>query len=97
MSVFKLDWLPLGTVVTLKNVKLPVMVFSRAVRSNSDKHTFEYAGVPWPAGFSNPAKAAMFNGSDVEEVLFLGYRAEAEMQACELLSEMRDKGYGSSC
>ena len=70
--------LPIGSVVKLKNVKKPVMIFGYLQKSVAARmDTSDYIGVPYPEGNINIHLQIGFQMNDIEEVLFEGYRTKA--------------------
>ena len=75
--------LPIGSVVRLKNAQYPVMIFGYLQKSSvyPDK-VADYIAVPYPDGNINFGLQIGFMMTDIEEVLFEGYRSE-EFQPIE--------------
>ena len=70
--------LPIGSVVMLKNGTYPVMIFGYMQKSSLFPGTIaDYVGVPYPDGNIGIALQIGFMMTDIEEVLFEGYRTEA--------------------
>ena len=79
-----IDYLPIGSVVILKNGEKPLMVMgykvssidNRAIKDNKLIETndeFDYCGVLYPEGVISSNINCLFNHSDIKEVLFKGY------------------------
>ena len=66
--------LPIGSVVRIKDVKEPVMIFGylQETQLYPDKMV-DYVGVPYPIGNINITAQLGFQMTDIEEVLFEGY------------------------
>lgn len=70
--------LPIGSVVMLKGGTKPVMIFGYMQKSGlRPGEMADYIGVPYPEGNINLAVQVGFQMTDIEEVLFEGYRTEA--------------------
>jgi len=66
--------LPIGSVVRIKDVKEPIMIFGclQETKLYPDK-VVDYVGVPYPLGNINLTVQLGFQMTDIEEVLFEGY------------------------
>ena len=81
--------LPIGSVVKIRNVDTPVMIFGFLQETATKPGTVvDYVGVPYPAGNINIAYQLGFQMSDITAVLFEGYRTEA-FKPMEALLEIR--------
>lgn len=67
-------FLPIGTVVMLKNGTKKLMVFGiiQSVQENPDQE-YDYIGVPYPEGNMGQDYQYLFNHADVEQVFFRGF------------------------
>lgn len=72
-------YLPLGTVVLLKNASHRSMIigFAAANEENANK-IYDYAAVPYPEGLINTNTHFLFNHSDIDKVFYLGLSDEEE-------------------
>ena len=80
-------FLPIGTIVLLKNGKKEIMITSYGVMpegeiivngktESGDKKMFEYGGCTYPEGFVNPSNIICFNHSNIEKVCYMGYETD---------------------
>lgn len=70
--------LPIGSVVKIKDVNIPVMIFGILQKSGSrPDEIVDYVGVPYPMGNVNVLAQIGFMMTDITEVLFEGYRDES--------------------
>lgn len=80
-------FLPIGTVVLLKNGKKEVMITSYGVMpegeitvngkaENGDKKMFDYGACTYPEGFISPNNIIAFNHDKIEKVCYMGYETE---------------------
>ena len=70
--------LPIGSVVMLKNGTKPVMIFGYMQKSNMHPGKIaDYIGVPYPEGNIHVGAQVGFQMTEIDKVLFEGYRAEA--------------------
>ena len=63
--------LPLGTVVTLKNGDIKLMIVGRAQLFNDEGTIgyFDYSALGYPQGVVSESEYAFFNDEDIEEVM----------------------------
>ncbi|MCR4609907.1 MAG: DUF4176 domain-containing protein [Eubacterium sp.] len=81
--------LPIGSVVKIRDVDTPVMIFGFLQETSTKPGVLvDYVGVPYPAGNINMAYQLGFQMSDITEVLFEGYRTE-EFKPMEALLQLR--------
>lgn len=68
-------FLPIGTVVLLDGGTKPVMIngFCAVTEAKPDK-TFDYRGCPWPEGVLETNGVALFDHSQVKEILHMGFK-----------------------
>lgn len=57
--------LPLGTVIKLKNVEKPLMIF--------EKENNNYIGIPYPFGYLTNKNILKFSSEKIEKIYFMGY------------------------
>lgn len=70
----KEKFLPIGTVVLLKNGEKKVMITSCLVLANlKEKKIFDYGGCPYPEGIADSKVGIGFNHADIKEVVYPGY------------------------
>ena len=69
-----IDYLPLGSIVLLKNGVQKVLVISRAinVRNGENDFFFDYGGVAYPEGLIGD-QMVYFNADKINKVVFKGY------------------------
>ena len=69
--------LPIGSVVKLKDLEKPVMIFGYLQKCGVEHiQTVDYIGVPYPEGNVGPYAQIGFQRTDIINVLFEGYRTE---------------------
>lgn len=89
--------LPIGSVVKIRDVKNPVMIYGFLQQSASKPGlVVDYVGVPYPVGNVNISMQLGFQMTDITEVLFEGYRTEAfkPMETLLLIRESLHKAEG---
>ncbi len=72
------DILPLGSVVTLQEGQKRLMIVGRFQEEASSHRIFEYGAVLWPEGMISSQQIYLFNGSDIDQVYFLGLQDSQE-------------------
>ncbi len=85
-------YLPLGTVVEINNAKALIMITGFKINKldldgNIDDEEYDYSGCIYPIGVTSPAENAIFNHSDIKNVVFLGYHNEMYDRFKEELQE----------
>ncbi len=75
----KNKYLPLGTVVKLKNGTKSVMITGFCMYDNDNNHTlYDYCGCLYPEGMLSNKEAHLFNHDDINDIVFLGYSSEED-------------------
>lgn len=70
-------YLPIGSVVKLKNKIKPLMVTGYySVEYDSDLEIYDYSGCAYPEGIMIKSSYCSFNQKDIEAVLFEGYKTD---------------------
>ena len=93
-------FLPIGTVVLLKNGKKEVMITSYCIFPNNTeykegqevkatKKMYEYAGCIYPEGILDSNVSCAFNHDQIVQILHIGYESDKQKN----LSTILNKGY----
>ncbi|HEO1316859.1 TPA: DUF4176 domain-containing protein [Streptococcus agalactiae] len=84
--------LPIGSVITLKNGSLKVMIIARypLYKYKNRIGYFDYSGCIFPSGVTDN-QTYFFNNDDIEKVWFTGYIDENELKAQKVFKEQIDK------
>ncbi len=69
-------FLPIGTVVYLKDAKKPLMIIGFCVIS--DNRVFDYSGCLYPEGVVSSDINLLFNHDQIEKIVYSGYVGEEE-------------------
>lgn len=67
------EFLPIGSVVRLNNAKRNVVIIGYTVAIDGDVKVWDYMGCAYPVGVIASDANLLFNRSDIERVIFLGY------------------------
>ncbi len=85
-------YLPIGTIVLLKNATKNVMITGFASMSpETGEQIFDYSGCPYPEGFLNYNEVCVFNHDQIDKVVFQGYADEQEEEFKKILVEQLEK------
>ena len=74
------DFLPIGSVVLLRNGTKPLMIIGYMQQDSNDKtKIFDYSGVFYPEGNIGPQYNFLFNHADVVRVMHLGLESKEKV------------------
>lgn len=79
-------YLPIGSVVTLKNGKKKLMIYGRRQIQTGTETEWDYVACLYPEGNINEKYVFLFNHEKVDKVFHLGYRDEEEQEFIKRLS-----------
>lgn len=71
-------YLPIGSIVLLKNGKKRLMIYGRKQLAPSTGQTFDYAACLYPEGNIEENNCFLFNHDQIERVYFLGLQDKEE-------------------
>ena len=75
------DWLPIGTVVKLKDVDYKIMIIGLLQTVNGDQSTvLDYGGVLYPQGMMSVDNSYAFNKDQIERIYYCGYINEEQKE-----------------
>lgn len=72
-------YLPIGSVVLLKNGKKRVMVYGRKIRAGGEDKVYDYLGCLYPEGALNSKDVVLFDHSQIQMVYFIGFQDLEEL------------------
>jgi len=86
------NYLPLGSVVLLKNGLQKLIIMGRAlnVTKGGKEFYFDYVGVLFPQGLINE-QVAYFNHDDIDRVYFTGYNDEGMREMTDIINDFVEK------
>lgn len=67
------EYLPMGTIVVLKDGTKKIMIYGRKQVLASTGETYDYVACLYPEGNINPKYTYLFNENDIEKVVFRGF------------------------
>ena len=80
------QYLPIGTVVLLKDATKRVMITGFASMSSETGDTvYDYSGCIYPEGFLNYNEVCVFNNDQIEEIVSKGFVDEEEIEFKKVL------------
>ena len=84
-------FLPIGTVVLLKNGTKEIMINSYCVfgKTKADK-MYEYGACLYPEGVIDTDNVYVFNHDDIDKVIHLGYSSDLQKEYSKKLNENYD-------
>lgn len=71
-------YLPIGTVVLLKNAKKKVMITGFCSTTENNNEVFDYTGCLYPEGFLSSEQILLFNHDKIEKIYYMGLVDEEE-------------------
>lgn len=84
-------FLPVGSIVLMKDAKKRIMITGYAVSSpDDDSQMWDYIGCIWPEGMISPDKNLLFNHDKIERVFSVGFTNDEQKKFNELLVSARD-------
>lgn len=87
MSEIK-HFLPIGTVVLLKNGKKKIMITAYGVFSKEDREkVYEYGACLYPEGITDSDSICAFNTEDIDKIFHLGFSNDEQLSYCKLLEQ----------
>lgn len=72
-------YLPIGTVLLLKEGEHRLMVMGYAQKLERDGRVYDYVGCLWPEGYMKAESNIVFNQDMIERVYFLGHQTDGQM------------------
>lgn len=87
----KIEFLPVGSVVVLKDATNPVVIIGYSVVEHGESKLWDYMGCAYPIGVVGTDKSLLFQGNQIEKILFRGYEDESCKEFLNLMNEQYDK------
>ena len=85
------NYLPIGTVVRLNKGIKYLMICGRFQKGDAGEITYDYSGCLYPEGNLSSKYMFLFNNSDIEEIVYMGYINEQEKELRRKLSQLKNK------
>lgn len=84
----KEKYLPIGTVVTLKNAKKRIMIIGYCPVDNGNKQMYDYSACIYPEGLLDSNKILLFNHDQIEQINFEGLNDEEQKENNEQIKKL---------
>ena len=81
-------YLPIGSVVLLKNSKKRVMIVGLRQKQVDSGKIWDFSGCLYPEGIIKPDKLYLFNFDQIERLYFVGYQDGEGLQLLHRLIRM---------
>lgn len=81
------SYLPIGSIVLLKNGKKKVMIYGRRQKRVTDEHEYDYIACLYPEGNISEDYMYLFNQEDIEIVVYRGYSDAEEESFVDYLNK----------
>lgn len=80
-------YLPIGSVVLLKNAKKRLMITGFYIKAKTDNNDmiYDYSGCLYPEGVLSSEENCVFNHDQIDKIYFLGYSDDEEKKFKEEL------------
>lgn len=84
----KEKFLPLGSVVLLKNATKRLMITGFYVKADENgEKTYDYVGCLYPEGVLSSKENCVFNHEQIDKIFFIGYSDDEEKRFKEKLNK----------
>ena len=83
-------YLPIGSVVLLKNGKKRVMIYGRKVKVNGEEKVYDYLGCLYPEGALDSKHAVLFDHDQIQMLYFIGFQDLEEFTFRNALNTVED-------
>lgn len=88
----KEKYLPIGSVVLINGGTKKVMINGYFCSPADKKNTiYDYRGCPFPEGIIDSRGVALFNNSDIKEVVHIGYKNDESLDFLDKMEILREK------
>lgn len=81
--------LPIGSIVSLKNVDIKIMIAGVYPQVKETGEEFDYLGVTYPFGYVSD-RASIFSRNAVDEVIFRGYEDKKRKDWIKVISQSEE-------
>lgn len=85
------DYLPLGSIVTLKQGNKRLMIVGRLQRMNQTGEIFDYSGCLWPEGSLDADHFYLFNHNQIDRLYHIGLQDPIEFEFKQFLKDQAEK------
>ena len=85
------DFLPVGSVVLLKEATRPIVIIGYSVVEQGSKKLWDYLGCAYPVGVIGTDKNLLFQREQIEKVISVGYEDDECKEFLSSLNREYDK------
>jgi hypothetical protein len=78
-------YLPIGSVVLLKNAEKKLMIYGRNQKDTGNDKMGDYIGCLYPEGYIDLEHTYIFNHDQIQRVFFIGFQDAEELELNEYL------------
>ena len=82
------NMLPLGSVVSLKEGKVRLMICGRIVTRSGEEKIYDYVGCIYPKGIVGSDTMIFFDRDKIERTYFIGFQDEEELEIQKVLGSI---------
>ncbi|PLT30783.1 DUF4176 domain-containing protein [Peribacillus deserti] len=82
------ELLPIGSVLLVKQIKQPVMVYGRKQKQNNSETIWDYVACPYPHGHISSEYNIFFNHDQIHQLMFKGLETTEELEYRNRLSKI---------
>lgn len=76
----KKDYLPIGTVVLLRNGEQRLMITGFKIQDKENGKIYDYTGCLYPEGYMMSDMLMLFDHSDISKIYHMGYSDEEDKE-----------------
>ena len=84
-------FLPIGTVVLLKNATKKIMITGFYVKAEGQDQVFDYTGCIYPEGVISSTQNCVFNHNQIDKIYHIGMIDDEEKKFKEVLKKAIEK------
>lgn len=81
-------YLPIGSVVLLKNGKKRVMIYGRKIKERNGDKVYDYLGCLYPEGALDSDSVIVFDQEQIQTIFFIGFQDTEELMFRSKLGEV---------
>ena len=81
-----MNYLPIGSVVTLRGGGQPIMIYGRKQKNIKNNTIWDYVACMYPEGNIGDEYTIFFDNKDIENILFTGFQTKIDIKMQKLLN-----------
>jgi len=81
---------PIGSIVLLKGANKKLCIYGRKQIQLSTNTLYDYIGCIYPEGFIDENNSYLFNHSDIDTVIYEGFKNYEEVEFQNILSSIKE-------